>query len=379
MGPLGVHMELLIGPTVAVPAPPDVTDALTRVEVRHADEGRSGFQLQFESGRELPFGLVDHPLLQNPLLRPFNRVMIVVTFDVVPIVLMDGVITNIQLAPSDKPGASTVTVTGEDVSVMMDMEEQSQEWPAMADPLIALLVIAKYALYGLIPMVIPPLAIDQPNPVDRTPVQQGTDLQFLQELAGRYGYVFFVLPGPAPFTNTAYWGPRMAMPVPQRALRVGMGPQSNVASLNFAYDALKPELVEGETQDPLLAVDLPVMSVPSLRPPLAAMPAVIFNQPNVRRRQYRESGVSTPGAYGRAQGMTDASTEVVQATGEVDGLAYGDVLRTHGLVGVAGAGYSNDGFYYVKQVSHRLSRGEYKQSFTLTREGTGSTTPAVGP
>jgi hypothetical protein len=47
------------------------------------------------------------------------------------------------------------------------------------------------------------------------------------------------------------------------------------------------------------------------------------------------------------------------------------------LVGVRGVGNTYDGNYYVKQVTHRIKRGEYKQSFTLIREGQGTTTQRV--
>ena len=68
-------------------------------------------------------------------------------------------------------------MTGEDVSVMMDLEEKSAEHPAQDETIIALKLIASYAQYGLIPVVIPPVVIDPPIPIERTPVQQGTDLE----------------------------------------------------------------------------------------------------------------------------------------------------------------------------------------------------------
>jgi len=37
------------------------------------------------------------------------------------------------------------------------------------------------------------------------------------------------------------------------------------------------------------------------------------------------------------------------------------------------------GLYYVKKVTHTIKAGQYKQKFTLTREGTGSTVPVVVP
>ncbi|HHY56469.1 MAG TPA: hypothetical protein GYA08_13665, partial [Chloroflexi bacterium] len=127
---LGVQLTLLIGPTVAVPAPPLLTEALHSVEVTHSDEGRSGFQLVFQAGRDALTGLIDYPLLSLPLLRPFNRVVLIVTFQGIPSVLMDGVITHQQLNPGSEPGTGQLTVTGEDVSVMMDLEEKSVEHPA---------------------------------------------------------------------------------------------------------------------------------------------------------------------------------------------------------------------------------------------------------
>ena len=42
-----------------------------------------------------------------------------------------------------------------------------------------------------------------------------------------------------------------------------------------------------------------------------------------------------------------------------------------------GAGYTHDGSYYVKSVTHNISKGQYKQSFTLTREGVGAISPTV--
>ena len=377
---LGVRLTLLIGPTVAVPAPPPVAEALDRVQVSHSDEGRSGFQLTFLSGREGLGGLVDHPLLLNPLLRPFNRVVLTLTFGPIPTVLIDGIVTNQQLTPGGD-GPSTLVLTGQDVSVMMDMEERSLEHPAQDETIIALKLIASYAQYGLIPIVVPPPAPDPPLPIERTPIQRGTDRAYLEQMAARFGYVFYVRPGPVPFTNFAYWGPPERIGVPQRALSVNLGPETNVESVSFQYEGLQPEMVLGSVQDRLTNVSLPVITFASTRPPLSAFPALPFNLPNVRRVQPEQAeGLNYLQAYARAQGRTDRSLEnVVTADGELDGLRYGAVLQPRALVGLRGAGFSYDGLYYVKRVSHSLSRGQYRQSFSLSREGIGSITPAVIP
>lgn len=381
MNLLGIRLTLLIGPTVAIPAPPQVADALQSVEVTESDQGRSGFQLTFSTGREGPAGLIDHALLLSPLLRPFNRVIVMMILDVVPVVLMDGIITNQQLSPGDDPGTSTVTVTGEDVSVMMDMEEKSVEHPAQDETIIALKILASYPQYGLIPDVRPPITIDPPIPIERTPIQRGTDRAYLVEMASRYGYVFYVRPGPAPFTNFAYWGPPERIGVPQRALSVAMGPQTNVESINFEYNALEPTMVLGSVQDKTTNLKLPVITLAGTRPPLSAFPALPFNLPNVRIAPPDQSeGLTYVQAYARALGRTDRSLETVaSASGELDGIRYGAALRPRGLVGLRGAGFANDGLWYVSRVSHQIKRGEYKQSFSLSRDGAGSLTPAVMP
>jgi hypothetical protein len=377
MNLLGIHLTLLIGPTVPVPAPLILMEALQSVEVTHSDQRRSGFQITFQMGRSGPQDLLDYPLLSIPLLKPCNRVILIVTFNAIPRVLMDGIITNHQLSPSEDSGASTLTITGDDISVKMDMEQRPAEHPAQDEELIAKMIILSYAQYGLIPLVIQPPTVDLPVPTKRVPVQQQTDLEYLSNIAGRFGYVFYIIPGPVPLTNTAYWGPPERMGVPQQALSVNMGPQTNVKSINFQNNALSPTLFSGNVQDSDTNQSMPVQTFTSTRPPLSSQPALL-TQSCVRQRHYRaEAGLNTMQSFARVQGMTDASTDVITVNGELDALRYGDLLQARGLVGLRGAGYNYDGTYYVKSVTHTIKKGEYSQRFSLTREGVGAISPVV--
>jgi len=382
MNPLGIHLTLLIGPTVPVPAPALLTENLSKVEVEQSDAARSGFQIQFDAGRAGPAGLLDYPMLANPLLRPGNRVVVIVILNAMPRVLIDGFITNQQLDPGDAPGTGHLTVTGEDITAALDRTEVTAEHPAQNEMVIALKLIASYAQYGLLPQVLPPFLIDFPLPVERIPVQRGTDLAYLQALAARFGYVFYIRPGPLPLMNTAYWGPPIRLGLPAKALSTNLGGDTNVERIDFQYDAQAVVQVEGRVRDRTLNTDLPVMTFFSTRmPPLAAFPALPFDLPNVRKVQLESAeGLTYTQAFARAQATTNASMDnVLTASGEVDGARYGDVLEARGLVGVRGAGYNYDGLYYVKRVKHTLARGQYKQAFTLTREGKGSTVPLVRP
>src|SRR6266496_3361647 len=351
---LGIHLTLLIGPAVPVPAPFVLTEALDSVQVTHSDQGRSGFQLTFKAGRSGPLDMVDYPLVMNPLLRPFNRVILVVLFNTTPRVLMDGFITRTQLSPGTDPGTGTLVVTGEDVSIMMDLEEKKAEHPAQPEPVIATVTLMKYMQYLLLPpIVIPPPTLDVPSPTSQIPGQ-----------------------------NEAYWGPPIRAGIPQRALSVNMGPETNVNSISFSYDGLAPTIVFDTIQDSQLNFPLPVFALTNTRiPPLVSQPSPLFNLPNVRQSLLRDtSNLTVARAFARAQAQVDASVDkVVTASGELDALQYGEILEARSLVGVRGVGYTNDGFYYVQSVTHSIKKGEYKQRFTLTREGVGALTPVVRP
>ncbi len=378
---LGVNLAVLVGPTVAVPAPAAIANAVQSVEVTHNDEGRSGFQMTLQVGRAGETDLPDYALLTSPLLHPFNRMILTVLFNMTPRVLMDGIITNQQLSPGRDAGSSTLTLTGEDVSVMMDLEQKRAEHPAQSEMLIAGTILARYAQYGIIPNVITPPTIDQPTPTERTPVQQATDLEYLNEMASRFGYVFYIESGPAAGSNTAYWGPPVRTGVPQRALSVNLGPESNVTSINFTYNALAATVVKDKIRDRQANQTMPVLTFAGTRvPPLASQPALPATNVRTRLLEHAGGALTYSQAAARAQGITDRSLDsVVTASGELDALLYGDLLKPRGLVGLRGAGATYDGLYYVKSVSHSVTRGQYKQRFTLTREGTGALTTTVIP
>ena len=379
----GVNVVLLVGKEIPLPAPELLTRAVDSIEVTNTDEGRDGFQIVFSVGRSTSDPMqnpLDYSLVDSLLLETFNRLIIMVAFGLVPTVLIDGIITHKELKPSAEPGQSKLTVKGEDVSIMMDREEQSTTHPNQPDPLVIAKIIGSYAKYGLVPTVVPPPSMDIPLEVNRVPAQQKTDLQHIKDLAKIYDYVFYIEPTAVPMVNKAYWGPKEYTSLPQKALTLNMGSFTNVTSINFQYSSLDSTIVTGKVQDPLLNMEIPVVTVGSLRPPLALFPDLLKNIGNAKKKKYRaKGGVNAIQAYGEAQATTDSSTDAVTATGELDGLSYGDVLRARKLVGLRGVGFLHDGYYYVKNVTHRIKKGEYKQSFTISREGLGSTTPVVMP
>lgn len=373
----GLYLSVLAGATVPVPLPMEEAARLRSVRVTETDEERSVFTLTFDAGRSGTAGALDVPLLTGSVTAG-ARVVVLVTAGVVPTVLMDGVVTQVELAGGEAPGEATLTATGEDVSLLLDREEKDAEWPALDDLPQVLAILGPYAAQGIVPMTIPPTDMDPPLPTERVPTQHGTDLAHVNRLAQRHGYVAYVIPGPVPGTSTFYWGPPVRVGLPQPAISVDLGPVTNVvAPPRFRTDMLSPVVVSGSVQDPATGSTTPITALSSLRPPLAAQPLWATQQ--VRSVRLRESGVGTTTAMARAQARMDRSIDAVVGEGELDGARYGGVLRPRGLVGLRGAGYAHDGLWYVRRVEHDLSPGSYRQRFTIAREGYGSTVPVVLP
>jgi hypothetical protein len=217
---------------------------------------------------------------------------------------------------------------------------------------------------------------DVPIEIDRIPSQQGSDLDFIKELARRNGFVFYIDPTAVPGVNRAYWGLDNRLGLPQPALTMNMGADTNVDNpITFSFDALAPAEPQVTIVEPLTKLAIPIPVPSGLRPPLARQPAS-----SLRKTLPRNTANLNPRqAALRAVSSTSQSSDAVTGSGEVDAVRYGRALRSRRLVGVRGAGQSYDGIYYVQEVTHRIRRGEYKQSFTLKREGRGALTPMVVP
>ncbi|MGH2721204.1 MAG: hypothetical protein ACRDJO_06320, partial [Actinomycetota bacterium] len=238
----GIRLSLLVGPVVPLPAPRVVTEALESVTVTTAAGAPSGFQLsfQFSAKSELNTIFLIAAGQNASIGTPPLRVLLVVTLNGVPTPLFDGVMTNVEVRAGSGGSPGTVTVTGEDLTKVMDMIDFSGlPFPALPIEARVALLCAKYAPFGLIPLVIPVLFPDVPIPVEKIPAQQGTDLRYIEQLAEEAGYVFYVEPGPAPGTNIAYFGPEIKIGVPQPALNVDMDIVTNVESLSFSFDPTK--------------------------------------------------------------------------------------------------------------------------------------------
>ncbi|MDP2782646.1 hypothetical protein [Devosia sp.] len=369
----GLYLTLLIGPSVPIPVPPPVLEALQSVQVNTSGD-RSGFQLTFTIGKT---SLLQLALLPAGYFDPIvTRVVILATMNGIPNVLIDGFVTRQEIQPSSEPGKSTLTITGEDLTVVMDLIQITLSYPAMPDIAQVNLILAKYAFLGMVPVVVPPFLSTVRTPLDGWITQTDTDLQHIRTLASQNGYVFYIEPGPLPGQSIAYFGPDIRVPLPQAALSVNMDAHTNVESLSFSLDGLRKRVEIINVLDPItgrVPVPVPMPDINIFKPPLGARPTppakIVFDRTS--------AALPFDEALKQAIARGIQSSAAITGSGSLNVLRYGQILRARTLVGVRGTGVAYDGLYYVDSVTHNIKQGEYKQSFDLSRDGLISNTPVV--
>lgn len=367
---LGIRLIFWAGSTVPTPPSRSVLAALSHVQVTNDPEGGDGFQLTFTLGKDKA---LDYDLISSGVVDPMTRVWIGVAVGVVPEVLIDGIVTHHQLSPSNDPGMSTLTVTGTNLTVMLDLDERNHPFKNQPDFVIVTQLLLGYPQLGLIPNVTP--TTDFPLELFRIPRQHETDLAFIRRMAERNGFVFYI--EPVTFgVNNAHWGPETRLGIPKPALTMNMGSATNTRELSFSNDSLASVGASGTFIEPISGTAIPIPPLPSLRiPPLSASPGAANRTVLLRDTANQDPGQA---ALSFVSTVTNAA-EPVRGTGVVDTVQYGSILRARGLVGVRGAGFAYDGNYFVRSVTHDIARGSYTQSFTLSREGTGALLPVVLP
>ncbi|WP_330284120.1 hypothetical protein [Streptomyces sp. NBC_00588] len=369
-----VQITLLMGPKLARPVPAEVTEALLSAQITATAGERSGFQLAFDLTKT---GIINKRLLPEGFFDPKTRLIVTVSVRGTTDVLFDGLVVRQEVGASNQPGHSTLTVTGEDLTLLMDLEERTARYPNLPPSQRVHAILRRYSDYGIQPDVYAEKIAQPPHQDLRVHYQTGTDLQYVTDLARANGYTFYLEPGPNPGQSSARWGPEVRLGIRQHALNVNMDANTTVDQLTFSYDGTAREEPQARWQDPgtRLSTLLPQPPISPLRPPLGRRPT-----PALRRRtlsgtakQQREQ------AEAELLARAAVSADVVSGSGSLDVNRHGYILQPRQLVGVRGSGRAYDGDYYVKSVTHNLRPGSFQQNFTLSREGLEARSDHVRP
>ena len=279
--------------------------------------------------------------------------------------LMEAYVIGSDITFSNEPGQSVLEVVAMDATVLMNLEEKIRPWPNMADSDIASTIFGEY---GFTPQVESTQLTRQE--VDQTVIQRCTDIQFLRELAQRYGYECFVELVSQSGTVIGHFHPPQLDATPQGVLSINLGEATNINNFEARFDMLQP-----------VVADAAGLAIGSQADQSASISNVsqselgsdsVVNGSQQRRVLLSHTGLAETGELQTyAQAVVDQSAWAIIAEGELNTVAYGNVLRAKRPVLVRGAGRQFSGTYYVEKVQHLITGEGYTQHFTLRRNATG--------
>lgn len=384
----GAQLAISHGFITHGPVPQAMIDAITELQITRQSP-RGGFQMKLRLAKGGP---VETDMLPNGMFTPGKRFIFSLTMDGVQSVLLDGFVARYDVAQSNESGKATLSVTGGDVTQLMDQYDiTGLPMPGMPPMGQVAFILARWTALGVMPVILPPPSWTIPNPVNGWHIQQGTDYGHITRLARNCGYVFTVEPTEAIGVTTAYWGPDLGGLTPGGnfntvdglsmlpALTVNMDQASNVKSLNFTFDGtskLLPYVLSGQIGTSGLAIPIPLPGE-VLAPPMGPgwIPYARFSKiSDLGQNSDRESmsRLEIPEVVMRGLGEAAQASRVIGASGSLDVARYGRALVPGRMVPVRGAGPHHDGIYLVKSVTTTIKRGELTQNFQLSKNAHGS-------
>ena len=268
-------------------------------------------------------------------------------------------------------GTPVLSVSGEDLTLLMDLIEVERSFPAMPVNVRVQLLLAAYGAFGIVPLVIPPPLPSTPIPAERIPHQRGTDYAYIRSLADAVGFRFTLDPGPAPTASLAYWGPEPRADRSRPALSIDFGRSSNVETLQLSFDANQRVLPEAFVLEPAskTVVPIPVPDITAIAPPLGAVVP-----PAHRHHRLRDTAKLTAAeAAGALLAKAARSAEAMTGHGTVNVARARMRLRAGAIVEIHGAAKPFDGVYEVSRVRDTITPSSHTQTFELLRAGIGAT------
>ncbi len=291
---------------------------------------------------------------------PWKKIVIEAHFGRESEEVLRGYIRDVKSDHPQDMSASSVTVSGQDESILLDREHVRRVWSREDEQLSDGQIASEIARrHGLTPEVEDGLHNAGLN-------QDGTDIDFVKRRAQANGYELFVRQG------TLHFGGPQLEGEPQPTIMVYAGVTTNCLSFQTSFDGHKPDRVKvvrattaGVDQETeVFTPNLPLLGRTAANSESMGLPPFEWsmNQP---------SGSTRAEADARAQATANAHAWKIEASGELDGPLYRHVLLTHQTVDVDGVGTVDGGRYYVSEVTHTFSLNGYRQRFKALRNATG--------
>lgn len=334
----------------------DIISSLLELEIEDDHRLTSVFKLKLAINRT---GGGDWLYLDDKRLKLWNKISIKLNIKGAETELIRGYITQIKPHIEIEENNCCLIVSGMDSSCLMSVEEMIKDWPNKTDSDIATEILQSYSLKPQVDTV--DVVHDE---AVTTIIQRDTDIRFLKRLARRNGFECFVKGDQGFFRKPVFTEP------PQPVLAAHFGADTNLMSFEGSLNALRPTKVEMHQIDPITKEILTAEIQAGDQPKLGRDGALSLPIPNGKTSKMIVKHAVASGQPEMEKlciALLDEAEWFMQGRGEINTVVYGSVLETRKLVPIKGVGEPFSGVYYVTNVKHSFSVGNYVQKFTARR------------
>lgn len=295
------------------------------------------------------------------LFIPWKSIVIEAVFGAATGEVMRGYIREVVSDNPQNMGAATVTVHGQDESMLLDREHLRKTWSTEESPMTDREVVTQLAEDA---------GLEADAEEGLTPgllLQDGTAVRLIRDRADVNGYEFFVREG------VVHFHPPRLEGEPQPTIMAYAGPATSCLRFSARFDGHLPDQVRlirqadtgTDLEDETFSPDLPLLGAAAASSDSMGLTPFVW-------QMTRPPGATLEEARALAQALANENSWKIRATGELDGAIYSHVLLTADTVTVDGVGDTYGGTYYVDEVIHVFNADGYRQQFTLIKNATGA-------
>jgi phage protein D len=305
----------------------------------------------------------DLPLLADARLSPGKIISIFSQTAAGLPCLIKGPVTSQQIHLVHGGAGSVLEVSGADTSITMDREDKAALWTGSDSSAIQQIV----GTYSLVPDVETTSAMH--DETKHVLVQRETDLAFVRRLARRNGCLFWVACDDTGLIETAsFKRPALDGEAVNELIINLTDPVANLASLDIAWNVERPTSATALQVDQGSLSDIDGAVAQSPLSPLGAQGFAAIATGT--RALHLHAPVDDAGdLQARGEAALIEAEFFVRARGTTTAQALGDVLRSHTVVNLRGAGARHSGKWFCASVRHTLDDVGHRMDFELIRNG----------
>jgi hypothetical protein len=301
----------------------------------------------------------DLPLLTEDMLGPESNLAVVISGELLPNILVSGPVVRQEISLAQGGEGSTLDVIGMDKMVEMDREDKARIWSNQLDSAVVMAILAEYG-------VVPDVEVTTTLHVElkHALVQRETDLRFIQRLARRNGFWFW-LSEEAPGVTIGHFKKPPVNDSASVDLRINVS-DPNVDSVAIAWDVERP------VSTSLSQLDLNSKNVIDGSVQQSSLVGLASNNLGSIINSTHQAHIAVPvddagDLSSRGEALLMDNGWFVHARLTVRKSRLHDIVRAHSVVTLTGAGSRHSGSYIVSRVQHTINPDDHTMAVELIR------------